>query len=146
LQSCIERAAFAAGGPALQAPATRASDFMAGRGSSSVPASSYVPGLTPTDVAAVLDSAGLPLARALREALGAFGRRLPGYVSEEAVLVGVESRTSSPLRVPRDPVTLESFDWPGLYPGGEGAGYAGGIVSAAVDGIRIAREIVKRRS
>jgi uncharacterized FAD-dependent dehydrogenase len=118
---------------------------MAGRGSSSVPTSSYVPGLTPTDVGAVLDSAGLPLARALRDALAAFGRRLPGYVSEEAVLVGVESRTSSPLRVPRDPVTLESLDWPGLYPGGEGAGYAGGIVSAAVDGIRIARELVKRR-
>jgi len=68
-----------------------------------------------------------------------------GYLTEEAVLVGVESRTSAPVRVPRDAVTLESLDWPGFYPAGEGAGYAGGIVSAAVDGIRVAREIIKAR-
>ena len=72
-----------------------------------------------------------------------FGHSMRGYVTEEAVLVAVESRTSSPLRVPRHPETLESLDWPGFYPAGEGAGYAGGIVSAAVDGMRIAREIVK---
>jgi uncharacterized FAD-dependent dehydrogenase len=146
LQSAIERAAFAAGGGALKAPATRVTDFLAGRSSSSVPSSSYVPGLEASDVAAVLDSAGPRLAAALRTALAQFGRQLRGYVTEEAVLVGVESRTSSPVRIPRDPVSLQSLDWAGLYPAGEGAGYAGGIVSAAIDGMRIARQIALERS
>jgi len=100
-----------------------------------------VPGLAASDVAAVLDGAGPRLAAPLRTALAQFGRQLRGYITEEAVLVGVESRTSSPVRIPRDPVSLESLDWAGLYPAGEGAGYAGGIVSAAVDGMRIARQI-----
>jgi uncharacterized protein len=104
-----------------------------------------VPGLTPSEVGGVLDSGGVPFAEALRDALRQFGRSMHGYVTEEAVLVAVESRTSSPLRVPRHPETLESLDWPGLYPAGEGAGYAGGIVSAAVDGIRVAREIARSR-
>ena len=141
LQSQIERAAFAAGGGALKAPATRVTDFLQLRASSSVPASSYVPGLEASDVGAVLDAAGLSLAAPLRAALEQFGRQLHGYITEEAVLVGVESRTSSPVRIPRDPVHLQSTEWAGLYPAGEGAGYAGGIVSAAVDGIRIARQI-----
>ena len=141
LQSAIERAAFAAGGGALKAPATRVTDFLAQRSSSSLPSSSYVPGLAASDVAAVLDGAGPRLAAPLRTALAQFGRQLRGYITEEAVLVGVESRTSSPVRIPRDPVSLESLDWAGLYPAGEGAGYAGGIVSAAVDGMRIARQI-----
>lgn len=146
LQRRIERASFDAGGGALRAPATRVTDFIAGRASSSVPASSYQPGLTASDVGAVLDSAGVPFAEVLREALRHFGRSLRGYVSEEAVLVAVESRTSAPLRVPRHPTTLESTDWPGFYPAGEGAGYAGGIVSAAVDGMRVAREIARASS
>jgi hypothetical protein len=83
----------------------------------------------------------LPLAERLREALVAFDRQMRGFLTEEAVLVGVESRTSSPIRVPRDPSTLQSLDIAGLYPCGEGAGYAGGIVSAALDGMRIARAI-----
>ena len=145
LQRRIERATFEAGGGALRAPATRVTDFLEGRASSSVPVSSYQPGLTPSDVGAVMDSGGLRLAGALREALAHFGRTLRGYVTEEAVLVAVESRTSAPVRIPRDPETLQSLDWPGLYPGGEGAGYAGGIVSAAVDGVRIARAIVRAR-
>jgi uncharacterized protein len=144
LQSQIERAAFQAGGGGLKAPATRVTDFLSSRASSSVPASSYVPGLHATDVGAVLDAAGMSFAPALRMALAAFGHRLRGYITEEAVLVGVESRTSSPVRIPRDPTTLESLDWRGLYPAGEGAGYAGGIVSAAVDGLRIAQQISKR--
>jgi uncharacterized protein len=90
----------------------------------------------------VLDGAGLSFAAALRRSLESFGRSLRGYITEEAVLVAVESRTSSPLRIPRDAQSLESHDWPGLYPAGEGAGYAGGIVSAAVDGMRVARQIV----
>jgi uncharacterized FAD-dependent dehydrogenase len=143
LQSRIERAAFSAGGGGLKAPATRATDFLLGRASSSVPASSYVPGLTACDVSEVLDSAGISFAAPLRSALAEFGKQLRGYVTEEAVLVGVESRTSSPVRIPRNPDSLQSLDWRGLYPAGEGAGYAGGIVSAAVDGIRIAREIIK---
>jgi uncharacterized FAD-dependent dehydrogenase len=144
LQSQIERAAFTAGGGALRAPATRVTDFLAGRGSSSVPESSYRPGLTATDVAGVLDTAGLRFAGTLRTALAQFGRQLRGYISEEAVLVGVESRTSAPVRIPRDPQSLQSLDWQGLYPAGEGAGYAGGIVSAALDGMRIARQIAQQ--
>jgi uncharacterized protein len=145
LQSAIERAAFEAGGTMLEAPATRVTDFLAGRASSTVPSSSYQPGLTATDVGEVLARSRLPLAERLRAALRRFDTMMPGYVSEEAVLVGVESRTSAPVRVPRHPETLESLDIPGLYPGGEGAGYAGGIVSAAVDGMRIAREIGRER-
>ena len=73
-----------------------------------------------------------------------FDRQMRGYLTDEAMLVGVESRTSSPVRVPRSPETLESPDLPGLYPSGEGAGYAGGIVSAALDGMRVARAILAR--
>ncbi|MEZ4402997.1 MAG: NAD(P)/FAD-dependent oxidoreductase [Kofleriaceae bacterium] len=142
LQRRIEQAAAAAGGGRVRAPATRVSDFVAGRGSTTVPASSYVPGLTAADVGEVLAASGLDLAARLRAALPRFDQQLRGYVSAEAVVVGVESRTSSPVRVPRDPSTLASPELPNLYPAGEGAGYAGGIVSAALDGIRIARAIV----
>ncbi len=141
LQRRIEQAAFAASSGALSAPATRVTDFLARRPSSTVPETSYIPGLTPTDVAPILDSAGLPLADRLRVALGGFDRKLRGYRTEEAVLIGVESRTSSPVRVPRDPETLEAPGFSGLYPCGEGAGFAGGIVSAALDGQRVARAI-----
>ena len=74
-----------------------------------------------------------------------FGGTIRGFTSDDGVLVGVETRTSSPVRVPRDPSTLASPDLDGLYPGGEGAGYAGGIVSAALDGVRLARAIVRAR-
>jgi uncharacterized FAD-dependent dehydrogenase len=145
LQRRIERRAFEAGGGGLRAPATRATDFAAGRGSSTVPKSSYVPGLAAGDLADVLDVAGLPFSKRLREALAVFDRRLRGYLTEEAVLVGVESRTSSPVRIPRDPESLESLDVAGLYPVGEGAGYAGGIMSAAMDGMRAAKAIALTR-
>jgi uncharacterized protein len=141
LQRRIEGAAFAASSGALSAPATRVTDFLARRASSTVPASSYIPGLTASDVAPILDSAGLDLADRLRVALAAFDRKLRGYRSEEAVLIGVESRTSSPVRVPRDPESLQAPGFAGLYPCGEGAGYAGGIVSAALDGQSVARAI-----
>lgn len=144
LQRAIERAAMDAGGGMLRAPATRASDFLAKRSSASVPETSYLPGLRATDVAEVLDAAGVRFADRLRGALRAFDRRMPGYAAEDAVLVGVESRTSSPVRIPRDPTTLQSPDLPGLHPAGEGAGYAGGIVSAALDGMRIADAIAER--
>jgi hypothetical protein len=144
LQRRLEQAAATAGGGALRAPATRATDFVQGRPSSTVPGTSYQPGLLAGDIGAVLDATGLPLAARLREALAAFERMMRGYLTEDAVLVGVESRTSSPVRVPRDAASLESPDVAGLYPCGEGAGYAGGIVSAALDGIRVARAIVAR--
>jgi hypothetical protein len=142
LQRGLERAAALAGGGELRAPATRVTDFLRGKPSTTVPATSYEPGLAAGDIAAVLDTTGIPLAARLREALGAFERQMHGFVTEEAVLVGVESRTSSPVRVPRDAARLESPDVAGLYPCGEGAGFAGGIVSAALDGIRVARAIV----
>ncbi len=146
LQRRLEQAAAIAGGGELRAPATRATDFVRGRASSTVPATSYQPGLAATDIGAVLDATGLPLAQRLRDALPVFDRQMRGYLSEEAVLVGVESRTSSPVRVPRDPESLQSPDVVDLYPCGEGAGFAGGIVSAALDGIRIARAIAARLS
>jgi len=144
LQRKLEQAAALAGGGLLRAPATRATDFVRGRASSTVPATSYQPGLTAGNVGEVLDSIGVPLAARLREALPVFDRQMRGYLTEEAVLVGVESRTSSPVRVPRDAQSLESPDIAGLYPCGEGAGYAGGIVSAALDGMRVARAITAR--
>jgi uncharacterized FAD-dependent dehydrogenase len=142
-QRRLEELAAVAGGGALRAPATRVTDFAAGRGSSTVGPSSYQPGLNASDVAEVLDSAGIPLATRLRRALAVFDRRLRGYLSEEAVLVGVESRTSAPVRVPRHPETLQSTEVARLYPCGEGAGYAGGIVSAALDGIRVAEALAR---
>jgi len=144
LQRHLERAAFTAGGGALVAPATRATDFLARRASSTLPESSYIPGLLASDVGAVLDSVGVDLARRLRAALARFARSMPGYVSDEAVLIGVESRTSSPVRVPRDAHSLASPEIDGLYPAGEGGGYAGGIVSAALDGMRIAEALAKK--
>jgi uncharacterized FAD-dependent dehydrogenase len=78
---------------------------------------------------------------ALREALPVFERQIPGYCLPDAVLTAVETRTSSPLRIPRCPDSLESMNTPGLFPGGEGAGYAGGILSAAIDGIKLAEQV-----
>src|SRR5690606_23001261 len=141
LQGAVEAAAWQAGGGQLRAPATRATDFVAGRGSTTVPQTSYQPGLEAGNVAEVLDTIGLGLADRMRRALRVFDRKMRGYVAAEAVLIGVESRTSSPVRVPRDPARLDSPDLPGLYPCGEGAGYAGGIMSAAMDGLKVARAV-----
>jgi uncharacterized FAD-dependent dehydrogenase len=142
-QRAIERAAFRAGGPTLAAPAVRASDFLRATGavSSSLPETSYIPGLTSAALDSVLDAGGVPIAARLRDALRVFERQVRGYASEDAVLVGVESRTSAPVRVPRDPESLEAIGVQRLYPAGEGAGYAGGIVSAALDGMRVARAL-----
>jgi hypothetical protein len=146
LQRRMEEAAWQAGGGGLVAPGIRVSDFVAKQKSSSLPETSYVPGAVPADMDAVVNACGLPIASRLRRALGRFDRKMRGYVSEQALLVGVESRTSAPLRVLRDHETLESISSPGLYPCGEGAGYAGGIVSAAMDGMRVARAITIRVS
>ena len=141
-QEKIERAAYEAGGGDLRAPATLMTDFLAKRGSSRVPESSYRPGLAATGLDEVLDSAGVHISEPLRAGLQSFARRMPGFLCDAAVLLGVESRTSSPVRVPRNDGTLESPDVRGLYPSGEGAGYAGGIVSAALDGKRVATALL----
>lgn len=134
-QQTAERAAFAAGGGGQTAPAQRMVDFVEGRLSTSLPASSYRPGTISADLGEVLP----PLVRdSLRLAFKAFGRRMKGYFTNEALLHAVESRTSSPVRIPRDGATLEHRQVRGLYPCGEGAGYAGGIVSSAMDGVKCA--------
>jgi uncharacterized FAD-dependent dehydrogenase len=139
LQRAIERAAFAAGGGAFRAPAQRLGDFLAERPSAAVGASSYRPGTTPGDLGRVLPPF---VATALRAGLRRLGERLPGFLHADALLVGVETRTSAPVRFPRDPETLVALGLEGLYPVGEGAGYAGGIVSAALDGARAAERIL----
>ncbi len=141
-QEHIERAAYQAGGGDLRAPATRIIDFVAQRGSTLVPNSSYRPGLAATRIDEVVDSTGVRISVPLRLGIEQFARRMRGFVSEDAVLIGVESRTSSPVRIPRNGETFESPDVHGLYPSGEGAGYAGGIVSAALDGKRVATALL----
>lgn len=141
VQRAIEQQAFLAGGKSLCAPAVRATDFVKNRQSSSLPKTSYQPGLRSADLYEVLGASKLPLAERIKEALFVFDKKMPGYLSEEAVLVGVESRTSSPVRMVRDQESLQSPGFEGLYPCGEGAGYAGGIMSAAMDGMRVAKAI-----
>jgi uncharacterized FAD-dependent dehydrogenase len=134
-----EQRAFLAGGSSYAAPAQRVGDFLAGRASISLGevAPSYKPGVTPADLSTCLPDY---VVAAMREALPAFGRDLPGFDMADAVMTGVETRTSSPVRIPRGEA-CQSLNTPGLYPAGEGAGYAGGILSAAVDGIRVAEAV-----
>jgi len=138
-QRRIEHAAFALGGGDFRAPATRLDDFAAHRASRDVPKTSYRPGAVPADVAHALPES---VADALRGALTDWRARMPAFYTHEAALIGVETRTSAPVRLLRDAETLESPSHPGLYPAGEGAGYAGGIVSAALDGLRVAERII----
>jgi uncharacterized protein len=139
-QQSIEAAAFAAG-RGLEAPAQRMTDFVAGRLSRTLPASSYRPGLVPWPVHHLLPPS---VAVRLQAAMTAFGRRLKGFLTEEALVLAVESRTSAPVCVLRDDRTLMAPGFEGLYPCGEGAGHAGGIVSAALDGQNVARCIARR--
>lgn len=139
-QRDIERAMFmaaqGAGAPhAFSAPAQRMLDFCRGRKSSDLPESSYHPGAVSVPLHELLPSA---VAGRLRKVFPLVDKKIAGYFTNEALLLGVESRTSSPLRMPRDPKTLESVSAPRVYPCGEGAGYSGGIVSSAIDGIRCA--------
>ena len=134
-QRALEQAAFRAGGGGQRAPAQRLTDFVEGRISRDLPPCSYPPGLTSHPVHELLPH---DVASRLRIGLRAFGSKMKGYLTNQAVVVAVESRTSSPVRIPRDPVRLEHPDVRGLFPCGEGAGYAGGIVSAAMDGLRSA--------
>jgi uncharacterized FAD-dependent dehydrogenase len=148
-----EELAFKAGGGTYRAPAQWLGDFLAGRSSNSVPPAqesgeekstdrvlggSYQPGLRLGDLQSCLP----PFVRmALLEALPQFGRQLNGFLDPAALITAVETRTSSPLRIPRHPHSFESLNTPGVYPGGEGAGYAGGILSAAIDGIKLAEAV-----
>lgn len=138
-QSKVEQAAFKAGGGKQVAPALRLTDFVAGKISQDLPGVSYLPGIVPGDLNAILPKM---ISTRLREGFKFFGQRMRGYLSREAVVVGVESRTSSPVRIPRDQTTLMHPQVEGLFPCGEGAGYAGGIMSAAIDGKRCARALV----
>jgi hypothetical protein len=141
LQRQWESAAFAAGGGTYAAPAQLVGDFVAGIASTGlgdvVP--SYRPGVTPTDLANCLPAYAI---EAIREALPAFGRQIRGFDRADAVLTGVETRTSSPIRIKRGE-NFQSLNTPGLYPAGEGAGFAGGILSAGVDGIKVGEAIAK---
>ncbi len=134
-----EEQAFAAGGGSYAAPAQLVGDFLAGRASTGLGAAtpSYQPGVHPTDLARCLPEFAVA---AIREALPAFGRQIAGFAMDEAVMTGVETRTSSPIRIVRDG-NFQSLNTRGLYPGGEGAGYAGGIMSAGIDGIRLAEAV-----
>jgi uncharacterized FAD-dependent dehydrogenase len=136
-QTKIEQLAFTAGGGHLKAPAQRMIDFVNHKISDTLPQNSYLPGLNSTNLHDILPSF---VAKNLKAALPLFGKKMSGrfgndgYYTNEAVLVGVESRTSSPVRIPRDKVTLQHPQIKGLFPCAEGAGYAGGIISAAIDG------------
>ena len=134
-----EEQAFALGGASYAAPGQRLEDFLANRSSEALGsvAPSYEPGVRLANLETALPSYVIG---ALREALPAFNRTIPGYAMADAMLTGVETRTSSPLRLPRNG-EFESVNTKGLYPAGEGAGYAGGILSAAIDGIRVAEAV-----
>lgn len=132
-QQMVERKAFKIGGGKLVAPAQRMGDFTENKISSTLPDCSYLPGI---HSAAIKDVLPKEVNEALRKAVVDFGKKMRGYFTNEAILVATESRTSSPVRIPRDKETLQHTQIKGLYPCAEGAGYAGGIVSAAIDGER----------
>jgi uncharacterized protein len=140
LQEALESHAFVLGGGDYSAPGQLVGDFLRDRASTTlgevIP--SYKPGVKLGDLSTALPGYAI---EAIREALPAFGRQLRGFDREDAVLTGVESRTSSPVRITRDDASLQSINVRGLYPCGEGAGYAGGILSAGVDGIRVAEAL-----
>lgn len=138
-QQQVEHRAYFLGGGKLVAPAQRMIDFVEGKVSASLPQNSYKPGTASVDLKNVLPDF---VYAALRQALPIFGQKMKGYYTNEAILVGVESRTSSPIRIPRDKATYQHPQVKGLYPCAEGAGYAGGIVSAAVDGINCVNAIL----
>lgn len=137
-QSAIEQKAWLLAGQSQRVPAQRMVDFSTKKVSGVLPKTSYVPGTTSVELGEVFPEF---LTQVLREGFMAFGKSMKGYFTNEAILHAPESRTSSPVRIPRDPITLEHIQIKGLYPCGEGAGYAGGIVSAAIDGEKCAQMI-----
>lgn len=142
-QRALERSAFSAGGGGFKAPVQPVADFLADRQPSQLPPGlipSYLPGTVPANLREILPK---EIGEVLAEALQDFDRKISGFAKDKAVLTGVETRTSAPLRILRDEDCC-SINTPGLYPAGEGAGYAGGIISAAVDGIKVAEAIIRR--
>ena len=139
-QRDVERKAFAAGGGKFVAPAQRLIDYCENKLSSSLPGCSYLPGVNSALLKDVLTSF---IHERLRTGFKEFGKKMRGYYTNDAVVVATESRTSSPVRVPRNAETLQHPQVKNLYPSGEGAGYAGGIVSAAMDGEKVALAIIK---
>jgi uncharacterized protein len=140
-QKELERNAWKNGDYTQKAPAQRLADFVSGVTSQSLPAVSYFPGVTASPLHAWLPKA---IGRRLRDGLRLFGSQMNGYLTNDAVVLAVESRTSSPVRIPRDSETLEHIKISGLFPCGEGSGYAGGIVSSAIDGMRAAEAVAKK--
>ena len=140
-QAEIERKAYEAGGGQLVAPAQRMIDFVENRLSANLPKNSYLPGTKSVMLDTILPGF---VSESLKQALPLFGKKMKGYYTNEAILVGVESRTSSPLRIPREKETFQHPQIKGLYPCAEGAGYAGGIVSAAIDGMNCADAIERK--
>ena len=139
-QQMVEQQCYNAGGGDFKAPAQRMVDFSNGKLSNSLPDCSYQPGIDSVQLSEVLPDF---IYHSLAQGFKAFGKKMKGYFSNEAVVVATESRTSSPIRIPRDSITLTHPQLTNFYPCGEGAGYAGGIVSAAMDGERIAKQIEK---
>ena len=139
LQRELEALAYVSGGNNYYAPGQSVGDFVKGRASSAFGsiAPSYQPGVKPTDLTECLPAF---VTDAIREALPVFGRQMAGYDHPDVVMTGVETRTSSPVRITRG-ADCQSLNTRGLYPAGEGAGYAGGILSAAVDGIKVAEAL-----
>ncbi len=137
-QERIERAFWDEAGHSQNAPAQRMEDFVNGKPSSSLPDTSYAPGIHPARIDKLLPKG---IARRLQAGFRDFDRKNRGFLTNEAVLIGAETRTSSPVRIPRDSETLIHRQMQGLFPCGEGAGYAGGIVSAAIDGDRVASAV-----
>jgi len=139
-QEELERLAFEHGGPQAQAPAQRLKDFVEGKASKDLPSCSYLPGIVPSRLDQWLPA---HIGKRLQQGFRDFDKKYPGFLTNDAVIVGVESRSSSAVRIPRDPETLQSVSTPLLYPCGEGAGYAGGITSSALDGINAALKIAE---
>ena len=142
-QQAVETAAYNSGGGKFVAPAQRMADFVNNKTSASLPDCSYLPGINSVDLGDVLPSF---IHQSLQKAFVEFGKKMRGYFTNEAVVVATESRTSSPVRIPRHEKTLQHVQLKNLYPCGEGAGYAGGIVSAAMDGERVAATITAQLS
>lgn len=136
-QKSIEQTAWAAGGRSQKVPAQGLMDFVHGRQSKTLPQTSYKPGVTSVDLRSIFPQF---IHQSLRKGFKLFGKTMKGYLTNEAVIHAPESRTSSPVRIPRDRETFEHISIKGLYPCGEGAGYAGGIISAAIDGMKCAQK------
>lgn len=142
-QGSVEQHAWEMGGRSQVAPAQRMIDFIHNKTSNTLPETSYQPGFNPVDMSEVLPTF---VSERLKQGFRVFGKKMKGYLTNEAQIVGVESRTSSPVRIPRDKETCEHVEIKGLFPCGEGAGYAGGIVSAAMDGEKCMEGILDKVS